>query len=57
MSTERPGFIDSPFFVGDPGNWHMKPGAPESTVREFNRYMEQLEPKPIETPTIDWSEV
>jgi hypothetical protein len=37
-SMERPKFINSPFFVNTPGNWHLLPGAPEKVVREFNRW-------------------
>ena len=38
----RPDFIDSPFFVMDYGNWHLKPGAPDEVVKEFNEYMAEL---------------
>ena len=36
---EVPKFYDSPYFVDEPGNWHLKPGAPEEVVKEFNSYM------------------
>lgn len=36
---DRPSFWDSPYFVPEPDNWHLKPGAPEEVVREFNEYM------------------
>lgn len=32
-------FMDSPFFVDEPGNWHLKEGAPEEVVREFEDFM------------------
>lgn len=35
----RPKFIDSPYFVMEFGNWHLKPGAPEEVVKEFNEWM------------------
>lgn len=35
-SVKRPDFIDSPYFVGEPDNWHLKPGAPKEVVKEFN---------------------
>ena len=41
-SMERPKFIDSPFFVGEPGNWHLKPGAPKEVVSKFNRFIKAL---------------
>jgi len=41
-SMQRPNFIDSPYFVGDPGNWHLKTGAPPEVRREFNRFMKAL---------------
>lgn len=41
MSQARPDFIDSPFFVMEPGNWHLKPGAPEKVKKEFEEYMLQ----------------
>lgn len=34
----RPNFIDSPFFVMEEDNWHLKPGAPPEVVKEFNRW-------------------
>lgn len=39
MVTDIPTFLDSPYFVDDPGNWHLKPGAPPEIVEEFNKYM------------------
>lgn len=47
MIGEAPKFIDSPYFVDEPGNWHLKPGAPEEVVKEFEAYMkagEALQP-------------
>lgn len=35
MIGPRPKFMDSPYFVGEPGNWHLRPGAPPSVVAEF----------------------
>jgi hypothetical protein len=37
-----PKFLDSPYFVMEPGNWHLKPGAPKATVDEFERFMKAL---------------
>lgn len=34
-----PKFYDSPYFVDEPGNWHLKPGAPEDVRKEFEAYM------------------
>ena len=39
MIAECPEFYDSPFFVDEPGNWHLKPGAPAEVVKEFNEFM------------------
>ena len=39
MNVSRPNFLDSPYFVMEKGNWHLKPGAPEEVVAEFNAYM------------------
>ena len=39
MIGEIPKFFDSPYFVDEPGNWHLKPGAPKEIVNEFNQYM------------------
>ncbi|MCW2278730.1 hypothetical protein [Heliophilum fasciatum] len=38
MFTIRPKFFDSPWFVMEPGNWHLLPGAPEDVVKEFEEY-------------------
>lgn len=51
MSIRRPKFVDSPYFVMEDGNWHLKEGAPEEVVREFEEYMEykkELEKRGIE---------
>ena len=42
MTLGVPNFYDSPFFVDEPGNWHLKPGAPADVVKEFNDYMKAL---------------
>lgn len=39
MIGAKPKFIDSPYFVGEPYNWHLKPGAPKEVVDEFEAYM------------------
>lgn len=41
-SFRRPDFVDSPFFVDEPGNWHLKPGAPADVVKEFNEFLEVM---------------
>ena len=43
MIGAAPKFLDSPYFVDEPGNWHLKPGAPEEVVKEFNAFMKPLE--------------
>ncbi len=42
MPKIRPKFMDSPYFVDEPGNWHLKPGAPEEVREEFEAYMQSL---------------
>jgi len=39
MSSNRPKFLDSPHFVGDPNGWRLKPGAPEEVKKEFSEFM------------------
>lgn len=43
MPRKRPEFTKSPYFVDEPGNWHLKPGAPKDLQEEFNNYMNSLE--------------
>lgn len=38
--TNKPKFVDSPYFVAEEDNWHLKEGAPEEVVKEFEEYME-----------------
>lgn len=40
MSTIKPKFTDSPYFVPEDGNWHLKEGAPDDVRREFEEFME-----------------
>lgn len=39
----KPKFLDSPFFVMEPNNWHLLPGAPEEVVLEFERWQKDYE--------------
>ncbi|AIE60152.1 hypothetical protein [Bacillus methanolicus] len=43
MPKKRPEFMNSPYFVDEPGNWHLKPGAPEAMQQDFDAYMQSLE--------------
>lgn len=43
MSMNRPTFMDSPFFVDDPGNWHLKEGASNELQKEFKDFMASME--------------
>jgi hypothetical protein len=58
MPKKRPNFTKSPFFVNDPGNWHLRTGAPEDIQEEFDHYMtslrETFEPGTINGNTIDY---
>ena len=38
-----PAFMNSPFFVPEPGNWHLKEGAPKKIKKEFQEYMGMVE--------------
>lgn len=46
MIGTRPAFMDSPYFVGEPGNWHLKPGAPAEVVEEFKLFMGETNEAP-----------
>ncbi|WP_075981676.1 hypothetical protein [Bacillus massilinigeriensis] len=43
MPRKRPDFMNSPYFVDEPGNWHLKEGAPIQLQREFREYMYSVE--------------
>lgn len=44
MTTmEKPRFIDSPYFVMEMDNWHLKEGAPEEVKKEFEQYMKDYD--------------
>ena len=40
----EPNFVSSPFFVCEPDNWHLKPGAPENVKKEFEEFMRSHTP-------------
>lgn len=44
MIGPKPNFADSPYFVAEPGNWRLKPGAPQAVIDEFMAYMAAMEP-------------
>ena len=39
MGMVMPKFFTSEWFVDEPGNWHLKEGAPEEIVKEFEAFM------------------
>src|SRR5688500_10211332 len=45
MSKEEPYWIDSPWVVKEPGNWHLKEGAPEDLKKDFAEWMRSDEPR------------
>lgn len=45
MSVQKPKFVDSSYFVPEEDNWHLKEGAPEEVVREFEEFMKYDEEK------------
>lgn len=57
MIGEMPKFYDSPYFVDEPGNWHLKPGAPEDVVKEFNEYMKADLDEITETTAKSFNEI
>jgi hypothetical protein len=58
MPRKRPQFTKSPFFIDEPGNWHLKPGAPVEIQEEFENYMSSLmddyQPGAINGVSIDY---
>ena len=57
MSTTEPRFTKSPYFVDEPGNWHLKPGAPEEIVQEFEEFMEAQSADVEEVKELDEKEL
>lgn len=43
MSETRPNFMKSPYFIEEPGNWHLKQGAPKELQKELEGYLKSLE--------------
>jgi hypothetical protein len=39
MTQDEPKFVKSKYFVNEPGNWHLKPGAPDDVRKEFREFM------------------
>jgi hypothetical protein len=56
MPRIRPNFTKSPYFVDEPGNWHLKEGAPAELQEEFENYMQSLEVRD-EVGTIDGNRI
>ncbi|WP_080846106.1 hypothetical protein [Cytobacillus gottheilii] len=52
MTEKRPDFMNSSYFVDEPGNWHMKQGAPKKLQEEFELYLQSLEEPNNEPGTI-----
>lgn len=48
MSVQKPKFVDSPYFVPEEDNWHLKPGAPPEVVKEFEEFMAEYEKQEAE---------
>ena len=46
MSQSLPSFWNSPYFVPEPDNWHLKKDAPEELKKEFEEYMKAGENRP-----------
>jgi hypothetical protein len=43
IPREIPKFINSEFFIPEPGNWHLKEGAPKEIVKEFEEFKKSME--------------
>ncbi|TWD92286.1 hypothetical protein FB550_11916 [Neobacillus bataviensis] len=43
MPRKRPEFTKSSYFVDEPGNWHLRPGAPKEMQVELENYLSSLE--------------
>ena len=43
MIQRIPSFIDSPYFVEEPFNWHLTEDAPDDIKKEFEEYMKSME--------------
>ncbi|WP_040208690.1 hypothetical protein [Neobacillus jeddahensis] len=43
MPRIRPDFTKSPYFIDEPGNWHLKAGAPKEMQNELEEYLNSLE--------------
>lgn len=58
MPRIRPDFTKSPYFVDEPGNWHLRPGAPKELQIELENYLQSLEdasqPGTIDGNDIEW---
>ena len=39
IDAMMPEFAQSEWFVAEPDNWHLKPGAPPEIVKEFEEWM------------------
>ena len=56
-SQTRPSFMDSPYFVEEPFNWHLTEDAPDELKKEFVEYMNQSgtnHSKPVEGLISKW---
>lgn len=53
MSKKLPDFIKSEYFVAEPGNWHLKEGAPKQLQKELSHYIQSLTTVQDEPGTID----
>ncbi|WML53699.1 hypothetical protein RCG17_03200 [Neobacillus sp. PS3-12] len=42
MPKAQPDFTKSPYFVDEPGNWHLREGAPQKLQKELQQYLESL---------------
>jgi hypothetical protein len=43
MPRIRPEFTKSPYFVDEPGNWHLKDGASQELQNDLDNYLSSLE--------------
>lgn len=43
MSCTQPMFMLSPYFIEDEKGWHLKPGAPQDVIDDYEEFMREEE--------------
>ena len=53
MPEKYPDFVNSEYFDDEPGNWHLKEGAPKELQKELANYLQSVNVIQDEPGTID----